>query len=121
MNKFNRRIYIRITQNEYDELMKQKDFLGFSSYSNLIRAYIHTGICYRIDYNGLFEVATQISRIGNNINQIANVANMTCEVTSEQVKELKSHMAELDKIMSYDFKEIEKVTRRLSEDFFVGE
>jgi len=121
MNKYSKQIHIRITENEYNELMKQTEFLGFSSYSNLIRAYIHTGVCFRFDYSGFFEIATQISRVGNNINQIANVANMTCEVTSEQVKELKSHIAELDKIMSYDFKEIEKVTRRLSEDFFVGE
>ena len=121
MKQLTHDMHIRITEDEYNELLKQRDFLGFTSYSTLIRSYIHTGICFRIDYDGLYEVATQISHIGNNINQIAAIANLDKEVTNEQVKQLKKYLQEIDKILSCNLDEKVKIAKRLSEDFFVGE
>ena len=121
MKQLTHDMHIRVTEDEYNELLRQRDFLGFSSYSTLIRAYIHTGICFRVDYDGLYEVATQISRIGNNINQIAAIANLDKEVTNEQVKQLKLYLQEIDEILSCNLDEKAKITRRLSEEFFIGD
>lgn len=67
-----RRIHIRVTDEGYAELLRQKEFMKLPSYSDLIRMYINNNICFSVDFNGLYEVYTQISKIGNNINQIAN-------------------------------------------------
>ena len=56
-------------------LLQQRDFLKYSSIAQVLRAYIHSGHCYRFDMSGLYDFSTQISRVGNNINQIARSVN----------------------------------------------
>ena len=50
-------IFIRVTDEEYEELIRQKEFMEFPSYSDLIRMLINNNVCLKIDFNGLFEVA----------------------------------------------------------------
>lgn len=113
------RIEIMLNDKEYEELKKQKDFLGFSTFSKLLRTYIHTGICYRIDYSALYEVATQISRVGNNINQIAAIANTDKSITPEQLKEVLIQQKKIEALLSGNVLDKAKITRQLNEDFFI--
>jgi hypothetical protein len=121
MAKNGHKIEVILTDNEYDELIKQKDFLGYSTYAQLIRSYIHTSICYRIDYSGFYELATQVSRVGNNINQIAAAVNSSHDITPYQLKMLKEQMNEVEEILRKASEQKADITRRLSEDFFLGE
>ena len=50
---------------------------GFDSKSAFIRALIRYGKAFKIDYKFLHEYSVQISKIGNNINQIAYKVNST--------------------------------------------
>ena len=104
MSKNTRRIQIRVTDDEYAELIRQKKFLKLPSYSDLIRMYINNNVCFNVDFNGLFEVSTQIARIGNNINQIARAVNETHNINSWQVRNLKEEMKALET-------EVAKVTK----------
>ncbi|MGN0482319.1 MAG: MobC family plasmid mobilization relaxosome protein [Lachnospiraceae bacterium] len=113
-------IHIRLSKEEYDELLRQKEFLGCMTYAQVIRNYIRNGVCYRFDYDGLFETATQISRIGNNINQIAKAVNETHDITQSQIIFLKKHMAQIEQILGDAIAEKEHVSRYLAENFFVG-
>ena len=113
------RIEILLNHEEYEELKKQKEFLGFTTFSKLIRTYIHTGICYRIDYSALYEVATQISRVGNNINQIAAVANTDKSIKPEQIELVLKELKEIKDILGDDVLTKAKITRQLNEDFFI--
>ena len=81
MNEKAKEIHLRISEDEYHMLLMQRDFLKYSSISQVLRAYIHSGHCYRFDMSGFYEFSTQISRVGNNINQIAAVVNETYSVT----------------------------------------
>ena len=98
-----RRIHIRVTDEEYAELIRQKEFMHLPSYSDLIRMFINNNVCFTVDYRGLFEVATQIARIGNNINQIAKAVNETHSITPWQIEVLKNDMKavneEMDKVI----------------------
>lgn len=49
--------------------------------------------------SGLYNFSTQISRVGNNINQIAAVVNETYSVTPYQMKMLQNHMTEIHGIV----------------------
>ena len=88
MSKLTKSICTRITEDEYIEMHKQKEYFGFSSVNDLIRAYIQTALCFRFDYDKFFDVATEISVVGDKINQIAKDVNSTMVVTGEQIKML---------------------------------
>ena len=105
MNKLTKSVCTRITEDEYIEMHKQKEYFGFSSVNDLIRAYIQTALCFRFDYDKFFDVAIEISAVGDKINQIAKEVNSTQTVSEEQIEKLKLYMKELDDIMAYDFKE----------------
>lgn len=119
MKKDDYEIHLHFNEAEYREIQKQKEFLGYKTYAQLFRSYVHTNVCYSIDYDGLFELATQLSRIGTNINQIAKVANETQSVTAEQVNLLRKHMTEIDKILDKAFKEQTRIRKRISTEFWL--
>lgn len=110
-------IHLRLSETEYQKLLEQQRFLDCPSYASLIRMYIHTGICYRIDYKGLSEVASQIARVGNNINQIAAVANATSEITPLQLDDVKKQLSKIEKILSENISQKAEVTKKLGSFF----
>lgn len=89
------RIEVSLTDEEYNLLLAQKEFLGIPTYAKLIRMYIRTGICYKIDYTGIHEIASQISRVGNNINQIAAVANESKNLSSAAINEVMKYQKQI--------------------------
>lgn len=119
MAKNDYNLHIHLTEQEYQEMQKQRDFLGYKTNAQLIRSFIHTNVCYSIDYDGLFELATQLSRIGTNINQIAKVANETQSVTAEQVNLLREHIKEIDNMLGDTVKEQVRVRKRISKEFWL--
>ena len=62
---------------------------GLHSKSDFIRDLIRYGNVYYTDYSDLRDLQTELSRIGNNINQIAKKMNETGVAYSEDVKEVK--------------------------------
>ena len=95
-----RRIFIRVTEEEYKELLRQKAFMHLPSYSSLIRMYINNAVCFNVNLDGMFELSTQISRIGNNINQIAKKANETQTITPYQMQIVQSEMSKVSKAVA---------------------
>ena len=116
-----REIHLRLSETEYQKLLEQQRFLDCPSYASLIRMFIHTGICYRIDYKGLSEVASQIARVGNNINQIAAVANATSEITPLQLEDVKKQLSKIEKILSDNISQKAEVTKKLGSFFSTDE
>lgn len=108
MNK-KHQLHIELEESEYQMLLRQRDFLKYNSVSDVIRAYIHSGHCYRFDYSGFYEFSTQVARIGNNINQIAHVANETLSISAEQIESLKDMMDRIEKIVRSASKEQAKI------------
>ena len=89
-------LHIRIDESELRILKKYKLFFETNSFSKIIRSFIRDGFCIKIDYSADLEVATQIARIGNNINQIAKVANESGTITQEQIKQLNDEMTKVE-------------------------
>ena len=97
MTRNDKQIHLRVTETEYNELLRQTDFLGLKTYSDLIRMYINNAVCVHVSFDGMFETATQISRIGNNINQIAKMANETRSVSPGQIDQMLSALNQIEK------------------------
>lgn len=84
-----------MTEDEYEELIKKKEAMGFKTYSSVIRMFIRYGICVSVDFDPFYENATQIARVDNNINQIAKAVNESKDITKYQVELLQKHMNKL--------------------------
>lgn len=121
MNEKAKEIHLRITEEEYQMLLQQRDFLKYSSISQVLRAYIHSGHCYRFDMSGLYDFSTQISRVGNNINQIAAVVNETYSVTPYQMKMLQSQMAEIQEFVKKASEEKFKIIKFKEKENWAGD
>lgn len=121
MNEKAKEIHLRITEEEYQMLLQQRDFLKYSSISQVLRAYIHSGHCYRFDMSGLYDFSTQISRVGNNINQIAAVANEAYSVTPYQIKMLQNQMSEIQDIVKEATKQKMKIIKFKENENWVGD
>lgn len=121
MNEKTKEIHLRISEEEYHMLLMQRDFLKYSSISQVLRAYIHSGHCYRFDMSGFYDFSTQISRVGNNINQIAAVVNETYSVTPYQMKMLQKQMAEIQDIVKTAAKENMKIIKFKEKENWAGD
>ena len=106
-----RRILIRVTEDEYNRMLQQMNDLGLSTYSDLIRLYINTTVCFKADFDGLFEVSHQIAKIGNNINQIARAVNTNHCITNEEIDILQKEMISLEKQVAEAVKTKARITR----------
>lgn len=121
MNEKTKEIHLRITEEEYQMLLQQRDFLKYSSIAQVLRAYIHSGHCYRFDMSGLYVFSTQISRVGNNINQIAAVVNETYSVTPYQMKMLQSQMTEIQEFVKKASEEKFKIIKFKEKENWAGD
>lgn len=121
MNEKTKEIHLRITEEEYQMLLQQRDFLKYSSIAQVLRAYIHSGHCYRFDMSGLYDFSTQISRVGNNINQIAAIVNETYSVTPYQMKMLQSQMAEIQEFVKKASEEKFKIIKFKEKENWAGD
>ena len=116
-----RRIYARLTEAEYAELMRKKEAMGFKTYSSLLRMFIRYGIFISVDFDPFYENATHIARIGNNINQIARAVNESKDITKYQVELLQNHMNKLEQIFNDFVNDKIKLVEYISDDKFIGD
>lgn len=90
----NRNKLIRLNAEEYAHLKKQSKISGLSGEA-LIRSLI-MGINIRpIPADQLDEIRRQLSSIGNNINQIARIANGTGHIDKEEIYAIKAMQAQI--------------------------
>ena len=104
-------VTLLLSKTEYEEMKNQMKFLEISSNNKLLRSYIYDGLCFKVDYGGIYEVATQISRIGNNINQIAKIANETRSILPSQIDDVKEDLEKIEKIIDSEIKRSAKLIK----------
>lgn len=85
---------IRFNDVEYDHLKKQAKLSGLPVES-LIRSLVMGIDVKPVPPNQLGEILRQLSAIGNNINQIARIANGTGRVSREDIDAIKAMQAQL--------------------------
>lgn len=71
--------------------------------------------------SGFYDFSTQISRVGNNINQIAAVVNETYSVTPYQMKMLQKQMSEVQEIVKTAAKENMKIIKFKENENWAGD
>jgi hypothetical protein len=86
---------LRLSDDEMRLLNEKWKLSGLPSRNAYLRQLIIYGFVYDIDYADLREYNTALSRIGNNLNQIARKVNTNGEATAADIKEAKEIMEKI--------------------------
>ena len=68
---------------------------GMTSANAFIRHLIKYGFVFDVDYSELHEMNYQLGKIGNNINQIAHIANSTNTISQSEINKVKELMNQI--------------------------
>jgi hypothetical protein len=102
MLKRSRQLVTRLTQEEYDCIIRTQKLSGLSG--EVFRRNVLLGVVLKeappADY---FELIRQLRILGNNINQIARVANACGMTEGEMLRREVQNLIELEKIMRRAF------------------
>lgn len=82
------RISVRLNEEEHQKLLKQCESTGLPI-EGLIRKLIQGVSVKARPPDSYFDLRREVAAIGNNINQIAYVANLSGNVTPEQIQQTK--------------------------------
>lgn len=88
-------ILIRVTPAERKRIEEKMAQLGIRNMSAYIRKMAMDGLCVQLDLKDIRNFTEQISRIGNNLNQYAKVANATGSIYAQDIAYLRKQFAVL--------------------------
>lgn len=89
------RFTLRLSEDENRILEAKMKLNNDPSKSYVLRKLIVESDLYEIDYREFRDIATQLAKIGNNINQIAKRANETRSIYQTDIDELKKEFKEI--------------------------
>lgn len=69
-------IFFRVTQEEYDLIMKNYSQTNYKTLSQFLRKMAIEGRNFEVNLSPFFDISREINAVGNNINQIAKALNM---------------------------------------------
>ncbi len=99
----NNRLQLRLSYEEKEYAAKKLQETNIRSYSDLFMRAITNSKIIVIDTIPILALSEQISKIGNNINQIARVANTTSNIYENDVKELQEHIKNIQNLINKVF------------------
>lgn len=88
-------ILIRVTPEERKRIEAKMAEMGIRNMSAYIRKMAMDGLCVQLDLKDIREFTEQVSRIGNNLNQYAKVANATGSIYAQDIAHLREQFAVL--------------------------
>lgn len=93
MGRFrDQRLTVRLTEEEKEILYKQMKRAGNRNVSDFIMTAACTHRSTVVNTLPILEIKGELSRIGNNVNQIAKVANTTHSIFADDVEKLKGEL-----------------------------
>jgi L-rhamnose mutarotase len=95
MTKKNTMIYIRVTEDEWDQIHKRMGEAGVKNMSAYIRKVALNGYIIRLDLSDLKEVLRLLRINSNNLNQYAKRANETGSIYLADIVELKESQKQI--------------------------
>lgn len=110
-------IEVRLNEQEYNALLKWKEWLGCSTLVSVIRMWICSGIVYKFDYSTHIKAVTEIGKTGATINQIAHKVNITNSFYFADIEELQNQVDALEDLVTDFLKEKEHCEKEISEMF----
>jgi SepF-like predicted cell division protein (DUF552 family) len=84
-----------LNKEENDYLRKKIEASPYNNFQNFVRIMLITGEIVNVDYSELRKLNQEVSRIGNNVNQMVRLANQFEEISPDDVQTLISEVRNL--------------------------
>lgn len=98
-NKENRKRPIQkkvwLNKDENDYLRKKIEGSPYNNFQNFARIMLITGEIVNVDYSELRKLNHEVGRIGNNVNQMARLANQFEEISPDDIQALLNEIKNL--------------------------
>ena len=78
----------RLTEEENELLKERINDSPYDNFQNYARHMLLAGKIHYVDYSELQQLKWEVNKIGNNINQIAKLANQFEEISQEDIDDL---------------------------------
>lgn len=108
----NKQIIIRVTEEEKRKIQKNMQKVGETKINDFGRLLMLYGAIYAFDVTKLSDLAYEINRVGNNINQIAKKANETGNVYKTDLDEINEKLGKLNAYVDDLYQKNKIINRR---------
>lgn len=105
------RLYVMVTLEEKNEITEKMKSIGMTNLGEFVRKILLMGTVIRVDTNGLNNLAYEVNKVGNNINQITKLANQRGNVTLNDIDELNKNLSYINSFIENFYKKINKTMR----------
>lgn len=85
--------------------------MTMTNLNDFVRKILLMGTAIRVDTNGLNNLAYEVNKVGNNINQITRLANQRGNVTLNDIDELNKNLSYINSFIENFYKKINKTMR----------
>jgi len=110
--KRGKRIVIQVTDEERNLILERVKYFGFSDMSTYIRKTAIDVTVVNVNTDGLKELATQVSRVGNNINQLVRLYHQDQNLSPYDVKQIIKNQQEIVSLINLKYDELSVVRNR---------
>ena len=108
-NRINRtrqkRREVCLTEEENELLKKRINDSPYDNFQNYSRHMLLAGAIHYVDYSELQQLKWEVNKIGNNINQIAKLANQFEEISQEDIDDLLDLIHQVEWLVSNKLKD----------------
>ena len=99
-------LIVRVTPDEKKLIQKKMVQLGTDNFSRYARKMLIDGYIVRLDLSQFHELATEINKVGVNINQIAKTVNATGSIYDGEMQQLKEMMDEIWRLLKLSLSDL---------------
>lgn len=95
----NKQILLRFSEEEFQIFKEKKEKTKLRNYTDFVLRAVYKLPVFVVDVKPILEVSQEINYIGNNINQIAKIANTTGNIYENDIKDLQLQLEKISNIV----------------------
>ena len=96
---------LRLTEEENELLKRRIKDSPYDNFQNYARHMLLAGKIHYVDYSELQQLKWEVNKIGNNINQIAKLANQFEEISQDDIDDLLDLIHQVEWLVSNKLKD----------------
>ncbi|MCD8215224.1 MAG: MobC family plasmid mobilization relaxosome protein [Clostridiales bacterium] len=100
MDKKSERLYVKVTAEEKAAIKEKMQKIGMTNLSEFVRLAVAVNPVVNLDMNAIYKLSYEMNRIGNNINQIAKMANTSKHIYKSDIDEVNAGLKQLNNFIS---------------------
>ena len=115
MNNQNRtrsvQLILRVTPQEHEHIKQKMALMKTNNFNAYARKMLIDGYVIEVDLSQYHELASEVNKIGVNINQIARMVNETRHISPHQIERLQQELEQIWQLLKLSLSELQSASR----------